>query len=98
MPRKRPTPRLQHRQPGLRGGQGDKGTRVRDGQSPGSRAAGPGSGEPGTAQGGGCWGIAQAGPSREGYWHHPGTLGKGTWGTGVQETRLMPGNPLASPA
>lgn len=36
---------------------------------------------------------AQAAPNRDGYWHHPGTLGRGTWGTGVQETWLMPRNP-----
>lgn len=49
-------------------------------------------GSQGTGQGRECWGMAQAGPSWEGYWHHPGTLGRSTWGTGMQETQLTPGN------
>lgn len=40
----------------------------------------------GTLQGRGCWGMAQGGRSWRGYWHHPGALGRSTWGTGIQET------------
>lgn len=92
MPRKRPTPRLQHQQPGLRGwqGEGDKGMGWAE---PWAQSGWARRWKPGSTVERRVLGDAQAGPSRKQYWHHPGTLGSGTWGTGVQEMQLMPGNP-----
>ena len=66
MPRKRPTPRLQHRQPGLKGGQGGRGQGDGMGRAPGPEWLDQVVGSQGTPQGGGCWGMRRLVPAGRG--------------------------------